>query len=279
MATPNQKFHQEEFRIRNYEVGPDGQVTIQSIFSYLVEGAGNHAVKLGVSLDDLFAQGQTWVLSRLHLKMDSFPRWPGTIRLETWPSGRKQLFALRDLRLSLVDGPQLGVACTSWMIIDWRSRRPTRIPAHYDDFVDPARGRALASDFHTLPKPERSDGEATFQVRWSDLDLNQHVYAAHYLNWAIESIPEGVRRQYHLSELEVAYRAECVYGDKVTAWCQVTDIGNDYRIIHNLQHSKTGKEFTRLVTHWRQRTAGGSGQTVDNSDLNDNGLDQSGTEP
>jgi len=280
MTSRIETFHQQDFQIRGYEVGPDGQVSLQSVFNYLVEAASNHSVKLGVSLADLFAQGQTWVLSRLHLQMDRFPTWPGKIRLETWPTGRQQLYALRDLRLSLVDGPQLGVACTSWMIIDLHTRRPTRIPDRYDEFVDPARGRTLPSEFQTLPRPERTDGEATFLVRLSDLDLNRHVYAAHYLNWGIESIPETVRQKCNLSELEVAYRAECVYGDEVVAYCQVTEDGSGYQIIHNLHHADTGKEFTRLVTRWRPRQSGEAGTLcTDNIDHERFNSDQVRTEP
>ena len=243
-------FHQEDFRIRNHEVGPDGQLTIQSLFNYLVEAAGNHAVKLGVSLTDLFAQGQTWVLSRLHLKMDRYPSWPATVRVETWPSARRDLFALRDFRLRESEGSEFGVASSSWMIIDLRSRRPTKIPAKYENFVDPGRGRTLVSEFGRLPKVERQDGEATFQVRLSDLDINRHVYAIHYINWAIESIPVEVRNGFMLGELEVGYRAESMYGDRVVARCQITEFGGGYQAVHSLSHAENAKEFTRLVTRW-----------------------------
>jgi len=251
MTPPFPLYHQEDFRIRNHEIGPDGHLTIQSLFNYLVEAAGNHAAKLGVSLTDLFAQGQTWVLSRLHLKMERYPSWPATVQVETWPSAREDLYALRDFRFTESGGSEFGVASSSWMIIDLRSRRPTKIPAKYEDFVDPERGRALVSEYRRLPEVDRHDGETTFQVRLSDLDINRHVYAIHYINWAIESLPAKVRNGCFLGELEVGYRAESVYGDRVVARCQVTESGGGYQAIHNLRHAENGKEFTRLVTRWQ----------------------------
>jgi acyl-ACP thioesterase len=241
----------EEFRIRNYEVGPSGGITVQSLFHYLIETAGNHAKHLGVSMTDLFAQGQTWVLSRLHLRVQRYPAWPTTIRVDTWPSGRQTLFALRDFRLTDTEGQEVGTATSSWMIIDVKRRRPVKIPEIYEDFINHEKGRALASDFARLPALERPDVERQFTIRLSDLDINQHVNAVRYLDLALESVPLPIQHSAMLTDLEIDYRAESVYGDSVTARCQVETEGTDNRVIHSLSQQETGKELTSLVTMWR----------------------------
>jgi len=252
MASSLQLAWHEEFRIRNYEVGLAGRVTVQSLFHYLIETAGNHAKHLGVSMTDLLARGQAWVLSRLKLQVEHYPSWPTTVRVESWPSGRQPLFALRDFRLTDTEGRGVGSATSSWMIIDVKRRRPVKIPEIYNDFVNHEKGRAIASDFPRLSTPERWDAEEVFTVRLSDLDINQHVNAVRYLELALETVPQQIQLNSLLTDLEIDYRAESVYGDSVIARCQIESEGSHYRVVHGLCQQETGKELTSLVTIWRE---------------------------
>ena len=281
MDSPYRLTWQQDFRIRGYEVGPLGRISVQTLFNYMIEAATNHAMHLGVSVTDLFAQGQTWVLSRLHLRVECFPAWPGAVRVDTWPSGRQGLFATREFRLSaceerdagagtgtksttkscLEDGTEIstsadiGIATSSWMIIDQKSRRPIRVPVYFDKFSDLERGRVIASNFPRLTDVERCDVERFFQVRRSDLDINRHVNAVRYLDWALEIVPPAIWQECELRELEIAYRAESLYGDRVHACCQVEQEKSGHCVIHKLLHEESGKELTRLVTWWQARSS------------------------
>ena len=73
----------EKFKIRSYEVDITGRATVQTISNFLQEIAGNHAGRLGVSVDKLLAKKLTWVLSRLHLQMSSYPYWREEISILT----------------------------------------------------------------------------------------------------------------------------------------------------------------------------------------------------
>ena len=44
-------FFSDRFKIRAYEVGPDGRVNIQSVCNYLQDAASNHAFRMGVAVD------------------------------------------------------------------------------------------------------------------------------------------------------------------------------------------------------------------------------------
>ncbi len=259
MDSPYRLNWQQDFRIRGYEVGPLGRISVQTLFNYMIEAATNHAMHLGVSVTDLFAQGQTWVLTRLHLRVERFPAWPGAVRVDTWPSGRQGLFATREFRLSACeerdDGADIGIATSSWMIIDQKSRRPIRVPVHFDKFSDLERGRVITSDFPRLTDVERCDVVRFFQVRRSDLDINRHVNAVRYLDWALEIVPPAIWQECELRELEIAYRAESLYGDRVRACCQVEQEESGHCVMHKLLHEESGKELTRLVTRWQARSS------------------------
>jgi len=252
MKNKPQLFWTEEFKIRAYEVEPHGRVTMQSIFNYLQEIAGNHASELGVAVDELIKQNLTWVLSRVHLQIHDYPFWRQKMTIETWPSDRDSFYALRDFRLLNEQSEVIGLATSSWMLIDIKLRKPVAMPSFIDDLKNTEKGRALPDSFGKLPKLKRVDAERAFNVRLSDLDINQHVNSVNFLEWGLECIPENIRKKYQLSDLEVTYRAESNYGDRVISQCQVEEDQNSCRIIHRLQKEADNRELTRILTNWKK---------------------------
>ncbi|HEX2758798.1 MAG TPA: acyl-ACP thioesterase domain-containing protein, partial [Thermoanaerobaculia bacterium] len=94
----------ELFRIRASEMGPDARLRLPALFDLFQETAGNHATALGWGSDVLLARGQTWILSRLTLKLAALPAWRDEIAVETWPAGVHRLWALREFRVTARDG-------------------------------------------------------------------------------------------------------------------------------------------------------------------------------
>lgn len=249
-------FWTETFKIRAYEVGPTGKVTIQSIFNYMQEAAGNHAAELGVSVDKLFKQNLTWVLSRVHLRINKYPFWKQAITIETWPSDKDAFYAIRDFRILDENANEIGQATTSWMMLDIIKRKPIIMPEYIEDLKNTEHGRALFDSFEKLPKMERIDSEKPFNVRLSDLDLNQHVNSVNYIEWALESVPADIQKNYILTDVEVTYRAESNYGDRVQAQCQVKNANDKTKIIHRLQRETDEKELAQLVSTWIEKKEG-----------------------
>ena len=246
-------FWSETFKIRAYEVGPTGQVTIQSIFNYMQEAAGNHAAELGVSVDKLFKQNLTWVLSRVHLRVKKYPFWKQEVTIETWPADKDAYYAIRDFRILDENEYEIGQATTSWMMLDFVKRKPVLLPEYIEELKNTEQGRALDDRFEKLTKLERVDSEKSFNVRLSDLDLNQHVNSVNYIEWALESVPAHNLKNYILTDVEVTYRAESNYGDRIEAQCQVDTGDNGCKIIHRLQREEDGKELARLISTWKAK--------------------------
>ncbi len=209
----------ETFKIRTYDMDAGKRASIQAICNYLQEIAIMHATTLGFSVTELFKLNLTWVLSRLHVQMYSFPRWGDTITIETWPSIMAGLFALREFVLRDDAMEIIGLATTSWMIIDLNTKKAIEIPEFIRSIRIPEKKRALEDPFSKLPLPGGQLYQHSFNVRRSDLDINQHVNNVSYIEWAIETIPPDYVRDHYITGLEVSYRAECHYGDRIVSKC------------------------------------------------------------
>ncbi len=241
----------ETFKIRAYEVGPDGRLKLTGLFNFLQEAASNHAVRLKLAKPDLDALGLTWVLSRFHLQIVQMPFWNEQIVVETWPSHKDHLFALRDFEVFNEQKQVIARATSSWMMIDFKERRAVRLPDFLKDMINPERGRAIEDRFERLPELNEPQSELQFRVRFSDLDVNQHVNSSVYIDWALEAVADDLRKQYQLQSLQINYRAEVQYGKNVIAQTEVAAKSDPVVVLHRLMDAENRKELCRMVSLWR----------------------------
>jgi medium-chain acyl-[acyl-carrier-protein] hydrolase len=117
---------EKEFSIHVYETGPDGRLSLPSLFNYMQDIASDHAEKLGFGRDDLMKENRFWVLSRMYAEIVCWPLWKDTIVIKTWPNGTDKLFALRNYEVKYPDGRHIAYGTSSWLILDQATRKVQR---------------------------------------------------------------------------------------------------------------------------------------------------------
>lgn len=240
----------ESFRVRSYEVDPRGRASVLTLCNYLQEAAANHAQEIGVSRENMLEQGTAWVLAHLHVQIDRYPQWGDTVQVETWPSGTERLYATREFLLRDEAGSSFGRATSAWLVIDVERRRPVRLPAALHDIELPDRDAPLSTSFDRLLDLDRVDHECRFRVRFSDLDLNQHVNNVQYAEWALEALPDDVLTQQRLVELKLQFRSETTLGDGVTAQTQRAPSDGTLQFLHRVLHAADERVVARAQTRW-----------------------------
>ena len=238
---------EKEFAVQYYETDQRGFARPVALLNYLQSAAGDHAALLGVAVADLRKSGHTWVLSRLHLAMERYPRVGDSVRIRTWPVSRMKVFTVRDFELFDGEGKLLGRATTSWAVLNLKTRRPAQLvdvlapyPLHPE--------RALNDAFSTLPLLEQPGYELRLPVLRSDLDINRHVNNTVYAGWALETIPDEVDDTCRLAAIEIGFRAEALYGDTIIARTARTGDADCY--LHCIENASDGRELARLRTRW-----------------------------
>jgi medium-chain acyl-[acyl-carrier-protein] hydrolase len=241
----------EAFRVRSYEADPSGSATLQTICNYLQEAASNSADHLGFSKDQL--DGQTWMLSRLVVQMETYPAWRDIVRVETWPSGSERLFGTREFLVLDETGATIGGATSDWLLIDMVRRRPTRIPEEITRMAVPGRERPVPAAHAALSLPEERQFEQHFAVRHSDMDPNGHVNNVSFLDWTLEVLPAAWNRNRVVAGLEIHFKAEVTVGDTVTVIAD-EDPSTDGAIIrHRLLIAGEDRDVAHAHTRWVTR--------------------------
>ena len=248
--------HMEQFTLYEFLGDEKGGASIQGICEYMQEAAGNHASKLGLSIDRLYREKVAWVLVRLRLVPERMPALHSRIVVETWPVGVDGLQYRRDFIIRDAKGNVLLRALSQWVVVSLETRKVGRVPAFITEagLGDCGAATALDDGKHRLPEVDAAFETCLFRARLSDVDRNQHVNNVRYMDWILESVPDAIRSG-RLAELELAFRAEAYKGDMVAVRTMPDDLGEGATsfgkvLCHSLVRQSDNKELVRAKSVW-----------------------------
>ena len=83
------------------------------------------------------------------------------------------------------------------------------------------------------------------------IDDNEHVNNVVYVDWALETLPPDLIGKLQPASVEISYRAESYYGDRIISRSQFVE-ENPLLSLHQLVSENTGKEVARLRVEWQK---------------------------
>ena len=240
------KVYKENFKVHTYEVDIHNRLTIQALAQFLQEAASNHAALLGLGVEYLLKNNRTWVLSRLAVEIEDLISLGEVITIKTWPADTEKLFFIRDFEIKNSSGKIIGTATSYWVFIDTEKGRPVH-PSKNEvtfDYKDIQRG--FKRPLTKLPPLENSLPSKSFHVRYSDLDLNNHVNNIKYIEWGMEGIDPDYRKAHIPFSLEINFLSEAKYSNMVEL-----SMGKDHP--GDFQHTLfiDNTEICRIRSDWR----------------------------
>lgn len=202
------------FKIVNKYIDFTGRATIKTITDIVLHSASENAAENGFGIDNLIKNGVTWVLARLSIDMEYLPKLNETVIVRTWISNIAGFHTER--KFIIYCGEQkIGTASSMWAILDLSTRKPIDLStvdvlntAQIDiktDIPDSIKVRCIDS-----VEIERRD------VRYSDLDMNNHVNSLKYIEWIYDTMPLEWHSESPFYSMLINYQSEVVYGNSVS---------------------------------------------------------------
>lgn len=243
---------EKEYKIHVYETGPDGRLTLFSLFNFLQDIAGEQAAILGFGRDDLLRQNHFWVLSRMLTKISLWPDWGQSIIVKTWPRGTEKIFALRDFEICFPDGSHIASATSSWLVVDRdtkRIQRPDDLLTRYNSGV-PVKN-ALGRNAGKL-EPSSYDGKTgeVFRVKTSDLDINLHTNNVRYIKWVTDTYNLDFTMSHAPASVEINYLAESKWGEEVHIRTS-SEENNGLSYNHSVVRNVDKNDLCRIRIEWK----------------------------
>ena len=225
---------------------------MENLCNYMQEIAGLHAEVLGVGFDLLNSRDLTWVLARWQVNIAELPRAQDEVVLETWPSTVERLRCRREFRLCDAAGNILARASSWWVVVNNKTFKLERVPEFIKDIYPASAEHALDEFSLRLPQVKDVDAAVRAAVRWSDIDVNEHVNNANYLDWVLQSVPRAAGERClsrGLRQFEINFKSEARLGDILEACC-VEVAGEEHAFAHSVYADNGRREVIRAYTSW-----------------------------
>jgi medium-chain acyl-[acyl-carrier-protein] hydrolase len=240
--------HSETYRIRNYEADTHGRLGLHSLANYLQDAADRHAIELGAGVPQLLEQGLSWVLYRIRLDINQWPRLSEEVTVTTHPSGEERVYVYRDYQVVDSEGNLLVSASSTWLVFDLAKRKLTLTTPQMKEVFKPYHTLAplprANSKYPSLP--DQWQFEAPVTARHSEIDQNQHVNNSVYFQWLLEPLPVSFLLEQRCTSIDITFKAECIRGDVVLSRCAVLENG---QLIHRIGN-ESGDELVTAVSSW-----------------------------
>ena len=207
--------YQQDFLVLSNEADIHHRASLYSLSNYLQEAARSHAEKLGWGVELLRSQQQFWVLTRLIIEVEAYPKPGQTITVTTWPKGTDRLFALRDFEVAL-GNKIIARATSSWALLDLKSRRPNGLDAMNTIMFERVAIHAIEAIPDKLPAPAVDARASYHTVTYSELDLNGHVNNTRYINWLLDTFDIAFHKKHSVASVQLNYLAE-VFPDQTVS--------------------------------------------------------------
>lgn len=230
----------QTYDVNTIVLDPLKRISLVGLLNLLQDTAWIHAEHLGWGYEDLIRNQTIWVLSRQKLVMREWPLWQETVTINTWPRRSGAIMALREFEI-LVGDRKVGACSTSWLVLDWNTRKVQKLDRIMSGIVSRDEG---VLDIAAERVPPRTDLKevARFEVRNSDLDVNGHVNNTRYAQWLTDTMTLDELKAYAIDEYEVNFLAETGVGDTVAIESEAGTPGADGSIARHYQGRKTTEE-------------------------------------
>ncbi|MEO5762219.1 MAG: acyl-ACP thioesterase domain-containing protein [Vicinamibacteria bacterium] len=233
--------------VEAFHVDALGRLKPEALFGYLLNIAWNHAKDTSYGFSELAERNLMWVLIKVHLVIHRHPRWHERVRIETWGKGIERLYALRDFAVTSESGERMISGTSTWLVLDRTSGRPQRFDLKTDGFPWFPEREEMKTSLDKVPAAENGTDVAQFEVVFSDIDVNQHVNSARYLQWMMDSHSREHLQAKEPASIELSFLLEAMPDDRLTVTSAMSGDGE----LCSLRRDHDQKEVCRARFEWR----------------------------
>jgi acyl-ACP thioesterase len=206
----------ESVQVRAYDCDFLDRWKPVSMLQSMQEIANKHATSLGLGFDEMTAQNQAWVLSRIKVRFFNQPLNGETITVKTFPKGIQQkIFYSRDFQLTNSTGELVAAATTAWLVIDYQARRMLMPSALTIKLPTPPGLVGLDESLEKLSLPDKMNELWNVVASYSTVDVMGHVNNTRYIEWATDCFSIEHYQAYKLDWLQINYTNEVKPGEQV----------------------------------------------------------------
>ncbi|MDM1398124.1 acyl-ACP thioesterase [Myroides odoratimimus] len=197
----------QRFEIDYFDCDTNAQLKIVDLCKMIQMASSTHAVLGGISFWDLQEANQSWVVYKFRVEIDRMPKWQERIDITTWIETLDGIRSVRNFEVRC-KGELIASASSMWVIMNTVRRRPEMMAIAHDHFTKHEGKTSISGEFTTFDKKVDTTHLVTDMVRYSDLDMVNHVTNIKYLEWVINALKANNTAPENISIIDMHFNKE-----------------------------------------------------------------------
>lgn len=238
----------ESFKVRSYQMDMKTNATINCIAGYFQEIAGNHADFLEFGFKHMKQSGLIWLLTRFKIHVHQYPKWGDELDVSTWVVNAEKFFSRRDFEIKDKSGNLLVSAISGWMLVNALEKRPHSVEGVKERFPMFPEKLAIKENIQKIETLDRVDTSSLYTVKYSDIDIVNHVNNVQYYSIILDSLPFNFRKEHKIKSVEINYLAEALPEEELEIISELMSDNQDCK--YEIRRNSDKKPICRAIFEW-----------------------------
>jgi medium-chain acyl-[acyl-carrier-protein] hydrolase len=202
-------------KVRAFDVDVNGRLKVNTVLDYFQDAASNDAERRNFGYNEFVPKGLYWVLSWAKFEFLVYPTFRDEIKIQTWGKKQFKLYSMRDYLILNLKDEIICHGTSAWLLLDSISHRPKILTQLFPEIKMYESKEALTDlPQKIIPFPQ-TEIIYTTQVRYSDIDLNQHANNAKYVELMLDCFDQEFYKEHMIKSLTVSFNSESKFGDQI----------------------------------------------------------------
>ncbi|HCW74290.1 MAG TPA: hypothetical protein DHM90_11405, partial [Clostridiaceae bacterium] len=208
-----------------------------------------------------------WVLYAWKLHLDEGDYYAKKLTFTTFALFHRDIYSHRYFYVTDEEGNMVGYALSVWIVIDKDRRKMVKIPSPVKevytgglDEILSSRQQEIVNALDPAPLKKRKNvdytHEKTIELRFQDIDSNQHVNNTVYIGWAMESLTTDSDEKFLIEnvpeDMSIVYKKEKLPGGNVLVKTEQKDRHSYHEIL-----DEEGCLLSIVEIKWKKRKTDG----------------------
>lgn len=212
-----------------------GNLSLDRIVDYLIQAASQHAFSLGFGATAMRNRNTAWVLSRMSIEINRYPRPSDVLKVETWISSQGNLFTNRNFRIRDQQGHVLVEAISMWAVLNLNTRKPLRLSDFFDQDYTLIMDNFSVDPPKNISLPDSFNQKTSRKVLYSDLDINNHLNSIRCISWLLDLFSTSQFQSHHLKSFMINYLSESYFNDEIVIKHQENELESIVELFNQSQ--------------------------------------------
>jgi len=217
MQAPQAATYTEKQIIAYYECDANNKIKISNIMRRAQQLCAMQMNYLQLEYEKLLESNMVFLLSKIGIIIYEMPYGNQRVTASTTPIGTEKAIFIRETNFEDENGKPLITIQTDWLLADPATRRIIRPQSFFEKYSMPIGERKYQNNIcaQKYIRPPHFDASYKKEVKYSDIDCNQHLNNAVYGDIVCDSLPHEHIFKKQLNTLFISFKNEARLGETI----------------------------------------------------------------